>query len=73
MELVKQLPPDQQEALFGMLLAQQWGTWEALSAYAQDKARQAAAARGRDWEGMTEEEREAFVDDVVHEDRKCTG
>lgn len=71
MELVKQLPADQQEVLFKMLLVRQWGTWEELSRCAQDKARQAASARGRDWDAMTENEREAFVDDVVHEDRKC--
>ncbi len=73
MELVKQLPADQQEAMFKMLLVQQWGAWEELSRSGQDKARQAAAARGRDWEVMTEEERAAFVDDVVHQDRRCGG
>jgi len=33
----------------------------------------AAGQRGRDWDAMTEDEREAFLDDVVHEDRQCSG
>jgi hypothetical protein len=28
----------------------------------------AAKKRGRDWERMSEAEREAFIDDVLHED-----
>jgi hypothetical protein len=35
--------------------------------------RAAAAQRGRDRDAMTEDEREAFIDDVVHEDRPCSG
>jgi hypothetical protein len=27
------------------------------------------AERGRDWDRMSEDEREAFVDDLIHEDR----
>lgn len=73
MELVKQLPPDQQEALFRMLLTQQWAAWEQLSRYGDERARQAAAARGRVWDAISEGEREAFVEDLVREDRKCAG
>ena len=72
-ELVKQLPPNQQEALFKFLLRRRWGTWGELSRYGQEGARRAAAECGRDWEAMTEEEREAFIDDLVHEDRGCSG
>lgn len=72
-ELVKQLPPNQQEVLFKFLLMRRWGAWEELSRYGQEGARRAAAERGRDWEAMTEEEREAFIDDLVHEDRGCSG
>ncbi len=68
-ELIKQLPPDKQEALFRALLLQQWGTWEELSRYGEKGVRRAAAQRGRDWEAMTEDEREAFIDEVAHEDR----
>lgn len=66
--LVKQLPIEQQVEVFKFLLLQQWETWESLSRYGADKARLVAQERGFDWEAMTEEEREAFIDDVVHED-----
>jgi hypothetical protein len=72
-ELVKQLPPDQQKRLFEFLLAQQWGTWVDLSRYGDERARIAAARRGHAWDAMTESEREAFIDDLVHEDRSCAG
>ncbi|WP_448573548.1 hypothetical protein [Trichothermofontia sp.] len=42
--------------------------WELLSRYGAEQARLVARERGLDWDAMTEEEREAFVDDVVHED-----
>ena len=68
MELVRQLPGEQQAELFKMLLIQQWGTWEALSSYGSERVRVAAAQRGRNWDNMSEDEREAFIDDLVHED-----
>jgi hypothetical protein len=72
-DLVKQLPPLQQAALFKILLMQQWSEWEDLSRYGQERVRQVAAQRGYDWDTMTEDEREAFIDTLVHEDRQCAG
>ena len=67
-ELVKQLPVGQQVEVFRFLLLQQWGEWESLSRYGAEKARLVAQEKGLDWDAMTEEQREAFIDDVVHED-----
>lgn len=67
-ELVKQLPVEQQVEVFRFLLLQQWEKWESLSRYGAEKARLVAQEKGLDWNMMTEEEREAFLDDVVHED-----
>lgn len=67
-ELVKQLPVGQQVEVFRFLLLQQWGKWESLSRYGAEKARLVAQERGLNWDTMTEEEHEAFIDDVVHED-----
>jgi hypothetical protein len=66
-ELVKQLPVEQQAEVFRFLLLQQWGKWESLSRYGADKARLVAQERGHNWDAMTEEKREALIDDVVHE------
>jgi hypothetical protein len=68
-DLVKQLPPNQQAALLQYLLTQQWPAWVSLSHDLQERTRTVAAQRGRDWDTMTEDEREAFVDDLVHEGR----
>ena len=67
-ELVKQLPPDQQAKLLQILLTKLWSTWVDLSRYGEERARTAAAPRGRAWDTMIETEREAFIDDLVHED-----
>jgi hypothetical protein len=67
-ELVKQLPAEQQIEVFRFLLLQQWGQWESLSRYGADRARLVAQERGKDWDVMTEDERETFIDEVVHED-----
>ncbi|MEM6252277.1 MAG: hypothetical protein AAF821_05085 [Cyanobacteria bacterium P01_D01_bin.156] len=67
-ELVKQLPVSQQVEVFRFLLLQPWGKWESLSRYGVKKAQLVAQEKGLDWNMMTEEEREAFIDDVVHED-----
>jgi len=72
-ELVSQLPADQQAALLQSLLLKQWSTWIELSQYGVERVRRAAGQRGREWDAMTEDEREAFLDDVVHEDRLCSG
>lgn len=67
-ELLKQLPSDQQIKVFQFLLTQPWANWVYLSRDAQEGARQAAAQRGRNWDVMTEEEREEFICEVINED-----
>ncbi len=53
------------------LLAQQWPEWDELTRFGEERIRIVAAERGRDWDAMSDEERETFVDDLVHEDRPC--
>ena len=36
---------------------------------AEAQLRRLCAERGRDWDTLAEQEREAFVDDLIHEDR----
>jgi len=71
--LANQLPPDQQESLFQSLLLKRWETWVNLSHYGEERARIATAQRGRNWDAMAEDEREEFIDDLIHEDRQCNG
>ncbi len=67
-ELVKQLPSEQQIEVFRFLLLQQWEQWDSLSQYGANRVRLVAQERGQNWDTMTEDEREAFIDKVVHED-----
>lgn len=66
-DLVKQLPHQQQLDLFQFLLLQQWGQWESLSRYGVEKARLVAQERGFDWDLITEEEKDNLIDDILHE------
>jgi hypothetical protein len=66
-EIVRQLPIEQQTEIFRFLLLQQWGQWESLSRYGENKVKVATQERGFDWDTMTEDEREVFIDNVVHE------
>ncbi len=68
-ELVEQLPREQREKLFQHLVYTAWPEWAELAHYGADRIRKIAAERGKNWDVMTEEEREIFVDDLVHEDR----
>jgi hypothetical protein len=70
-ELAKRLPPEKQDALLRELLLLRWSNWEALSRHGQARARELAAQRGLNWDTMSDAEREAFIDDLVHEDRGC--
>jgi len=70
-DLVKQLTPKQQRGAL-LTLAEGAGRGRAeRTRLADERLRQRAAERGRDWAAMSEAEREAFVDDLVHEDRPC--
>ena len=44
---------------------------KALMDRAEAQLRKLSASRGLDWDMMTDEERISFVDDLIHEDRKC--
>jgi len=67
-ELAGQLPADKQQSLLERLVQRVWPRWAELSEYGQERARTMATLRGFDWEAMTEIEREAFIDKVMHED-----
>ncbi len=67
-ELVKQLPSDR---MLGILVALAKGAAverEARMGQIQRKMRDLAAERGLSWDSMSEEERERFVDDLLHEE-----
>ena len=66
---VQQMPPEERQALLLKIAEQAAANREACIADAESQLRQLCAARGLNWDAMTEAERENFVDDLIHEDR----
>jgi hypothetical protein len=70
-ELLKQLPPERQRAALLVLAEGAAQRRQDRSQYAEAQLRRVAADRGREWDKMPEDEREDFIDDLLHEDRPC--
>ena len=70
-ELVKQLPPERKREALLALAAEASARRDERMEYAEAQIRRVCAERGRDWDKLSEDEREAFIDDLVHEDRAC--
>jgi hypothetical protein len=69
--LIKQMPPDQKrEALFALAEGATERREERMR-FAESQLRRVAGERGLDWDKMSDEDREALVDDLMHEDRRC--
>jgi hypothetical protein len=70
-DLVKQLPAKRRyEAL--LALADSAAAHRDLRMqFAESQLRRLASARGIEWDTMSEDKREAFIDELVHEDRSC--
>jgi hypothetical protein len=70
-ELVRQLPPEGRRAALLALASGAAQRREERMQFAEEQLKRISAQRGRDWEKMSENDREAFVDDLLHEDRAC--
>ena len=66
-QLVKQLPPQSKRRVLTDLNAERDEWWQAAAAKGEKDMRRLASARGLNWDTMTEVQREAFVDDLLHE------
>ena len=70
-ELVKQLPVERRRAALVALAEEAGHGREERMKYAEEQLRRACAVRGLDWDKMSEDQRETFADDLMHEDRPC--
>ncbi len=66
-QLVKQLPPQSKQRVLRDLTAERDPWWQSAARDGEKDMRRLAAARGLDWDTMTEGQRETFVDDLLHE------
>jgi hypothetical protein len=66
--LVRQLPSERKTWLLRALVSDQWPRWAELAEYAGPHVRATAAARNQDWDRMSDDERLAFIDNILHEE-----
>ena len=66
-QLVEQLPQQQQAKLMRILLQKSWSQWLELSESGQTNIRQIAASKNKNWDKMNEDEREVLIDEILHE------
>jgi hypothetical protein len=70
-DLVRQMAPAQKREML-LWLAQSGPQQRAQrQQFAEAQLRSLCAHRGRNWDTMSADEREAFIDDLIHEDRPC--
>ena len=70
-DFVQQIPPEEKREVLLALAEQAEANRASRMDYAEAQLRKLCASRELDWDTMTEEERENFVDDLIHEDREC--
>ena len=70
-ELVRQLPAEAKRQVLLALAGDARARGGERMALAEEQLRRRAAERGLNWDAMADEERQALVDDLIHEDRPC--
>ena len=69
--LVKQLPPERQRAALLALAAGAAHRREERMQYAEGQLRRVSGEHGLEWDKMSEDQRQDFIDYLLHEDRPC--
>ena len=67
-QFVKQLPPQGKQAVLMALAEECKRQRETLLEYGEERIHHICAQRGIDWTSLTDEARERFIDDLLHED-----
>lgn len=73
LSLIEQLSSKQQTQLLQKLFQKQQTNWEFFAKKGQIEIRKIAQEKNRNWEIMTKEEKEDFINDLIHEDRLFVG
>lgn len=72
LELVRQLPPERRRTALLVLAEGARSRQQDYQNYAEAQLRRLCADRGLNWDTMSEQQREIFIDDLVHENRQCS-
>ena len=70
-DLVRQMPAEQKREMLRFLAANGSAERAKRQDFAEEQLRQLCAARGLNWDALSPDEREQFIDDLIHEDRPC--
>ncbi|GAB4543566.1 MAG: hypothetical protein Kow0063_36820 [Anaerolineae bacterium] len=65
-EWIRQLSPQTKQAVLRVLIPE-LDKLEVLVDYGTERMRQLCAARGMDWDSLSEEERQQLIDELLHE------
>ena len=68
-ELFKQLPLERKQEVLFTLAKESQLRRDNNMIYAEDQLRRLCAEQGLNWDSMSEDDREIFIDDLIHEDR----
>jgi hypothetical protein len=66
-QLVKQLPPKAKQQVLIALTDERDHWWQTTAHDGEEAMRRLAATRHQNWDTLSEEQREAFVDELLHE------
>lgn len=70
-ELMQQLPVPARQKALAVLLEGLVSDEKARSESMKASVRSACHERGMDWDSMSDDDREQFIDDLLHEARSC--
>jgi hypothetical protein len=70
-DLVRQMPAKEKREMLRVLAASGVAERAKRQHFAEDQLRNLCAARGLNWDALSADEREEFIDDLIHEDRPC--
>lgn len=62
---VRQLSPSGKQAVLRSLIPEM-DQWETLVTYGEQRARTLCAERGVDWDALSDDERQKWVDEILH-------
>jgi hypothetical protein len=65
----RQLPPERQRHVMLAMFGADPDGWKSLQPQGERQLAKLASQRGLDWASMSDEQRQDFVNDLVHEDR----
>jgi hypothetical protein len=69
--LVRQLPAASKKDVLLALASESRSSRDERTTLAETQLRVIAATRGMNWDALTDDERQALADDLIHEDRSC--